>query len=259
LSTFFTLAELGWASDFLRQIELDELASFIPCRIAAVHRSRVEAFSQQGALSLILPPGLSAGETAVGGWALSDGTRLLRLFDRRTCLARRAAGTGASRQLIAANVDTLFIVTSCNADFNPARLERYLALAWGAGVEPVILLTKADLAAEPDHWRERAEAVDRRVAVHLLDARAPDTERMLGEWCRRGRSVALAGSSSAGSPSRPHGARARRPGIAFGCGDSRQARRVGVARRSTRSSLAPACCGAAMASTRNRYLSAVLV
>jgi ribosome biogenesis GTPase len=198
LITFFTLAELGWAPDFLRQIELEELDTYIPCRIAAAHRSRVEAFSAQAALSLILPPGLSAGEIAVGDWALSDGTRLLRLLDRRTCLARRAAGTGASRQLIAANVDTLFIVTSCNADFNPARLERYLALARGAGVEPVILLTRADLAAEPGHWRERAEAVDRRVAVRLLDARAPDPERELGEWCRPGQSVALAGSSGVG-------------------------------------------------------------
>lgn len=192
----FTLAELGWAPDFLRQVELDELATFIPCRIAAVHRSRVEAFSERGALNP--PAGLSAGEIAVGDWALSDGTTLLRLLNRRTCLARRAAGTGAARQLIAANIDTLFVVTSCNADFNPARLERYLALAKGAGVEPVILLTKADLAADLGPWCERAEAVDRRVAVRLLDARAPDAEGTLGEWCRPGQTVALAGSSGVG-------------------------------------------------------------
>ena len=182
----FTLAELGWAPDFLRQVELDELATFIPCRIAAVHRSRVEAFSEQGALTLIPPAGLSAGEIAVGDWALSDGTTLLRLLNRRTCLARRAAGTGAARQLIAANIDTLFVVTSCNADFNPARLERYLALAKGAGVEPVILLTKADLAADLGPWCDRAEAVDRRVAVRLLDARAPDPERITGRLVSAG-------------------------------------------------------------------------
>ena len=194
----FTLAELGWAPDFLRQLDLDELATVIPCRIAAVHRSRVEAFSEQGALSLIPPAGLSTGEIAVGDWALSDGARLLRLLDRRTCLARRAAGTDAARQLIAANVDTLFVVTSCNADFNPARLERYLALAKGAGVEPVILLTKADLSVDPGSWRDRAEAVDRRVAVRLLDARAPDAEGALSAWCRPGQTVALAGSSGVG-------------------------------------------------------------
>ena len=192
----FTLAELGWAPDFLRQLDLDELDTAIPCRIAAVHRSRVDALSEQGALSLTPPAGLCAGEIAVGDWALTDGARLSRLLDRRTCLVRRAAGTGAARQLIAANVDTLFVVTSCNADFNTARLERYLALAKGAGVEPVILLTKADLCADPGPWRERAEAVDRRVAVCLLDARAP--AEALSDWCRPGQTVALAGSSGVG-------------------------------------------------------------
>ena len=65
-------------------------------------------------------------------------------------------------------------------------------------MEPVILLTKADLAADPGPWRDRAEAVDRRVAVRLLDARAPDSERTLSDWCRPGRTVALAGSSGVG-------------------------------------------------------------
>ncbi|MCE6960845.1 ribosome small subunit-dependent GTPase A [Cereibacter sphaeroides] len=193
----FTLAELGWASDFLRQLDLDELSA-IPCRIAAVHRSRVEALSAAGPLSLTPPPGLSTGEITVGDWALSDGVRLLRILDRRTCLARRAAGTGAARQLIAANVDTLFVVTSCNADFNPARLERYLALARAAGVAPVILLTKADLASDPEAWRERANAVDRRVAVRLIDATAQEASMTLSDWCRPGQTVALAGSSGVG-------------------------------------------------------------
>ncbi|WP_096787405.1 ribosome small subunit-dependent GTPase A [Rhodobacter sp. CZR27] len=193
----FTLADLGWASDFLRQLDLQELAA-TPCRIAAVHRSRLEALSAAGPLSLILPPGLSTGEIAVGDWALADGARLLRLLERRSCLSRRAAGTGAARQLIAANVDTLFIVTSCNADFNPARLERYLALARSAGVEPVILLTRADLVSDRETWRERAEAVDRRVAVRLVDATAPEASTTLADWCRPGQTVALAGSSGVG-------------------------------------------------------------
>ncbi len=193
----FTLADLGWASDFLRQLDLQELAA-TPCRIAAVHRSRVEALSAAGPLSLTPPSGVSTGEIAVGDWALCDGTRLLRLLDRRSSLSRRAAGTGAARQLIAANVDTLFVVTSCNADFNPARLERYLALAHSAGVEAVILLTKADLAPDPEAWRAQAKAVDRRVAVQLIDATAPEVAVSLADWCRKGQTVALAGSSGVG-------------------------------------------------------------
>jgi ribosome biogenesis GTPase / thiamine phosphate phosphatase len=193
-----TLTALGWTADFLRQLDADEIATAAPCRISAVHRSRVDALGAEGTVSLIPPPGLSTGDIAVGDWALSDGPRLLRLLDRRTCLVRRAAGTAEKQQLIAANVDTLFVVTSCNADFNPARLERYLALAMGAGVVPVIVLTKTDLCDDPDDWRAQAEAVDRRVAVVMLNARADNVAETLADWCRPGQTVALVGSSGVG-------------------------------------------------------------
>ncbi|ETD87825.1 ribosome small subunit-dependent GTPase A [Rhodobacter capsulatus] len=192
----FPLADLGWASDFLRQLTLDELATLTPCRISAVHRSRIEALCPTGPLSLLPPAGLSTAEIAVGDWGLCDGTRLLRLLARRSTLARRAAGTGADRQLIAANVDTLFIVTSCNADFNPARIERYLALARAAGVAPVLVLTKADIPPDPAAWQDRAAMIDRRVPVVALDARAPGDR--LADWCRPGQTVALLGSSGVG-------------------------------------------------------------
>ncbi|ODN71994.1 ribosome small subunit-dependent GTPase A [Methylobrevis pamukkalensis] len=192
------LADLGWTADFQRQLVAGEVGAATPCRISSVHRSRVDAIGAGGPLSLFPPSGLSTGDIAVGDWALADGERLVRLLDRRTSLARRAAGSGTGRQLIAANVDTLFIVTSCNADFNPARLERYLALAMGAGVEPVILLTKADLCDDPADWRARAEAVNPRIAVLTLDALAPDAGKALERWCGPGRTVALVGSSGVG-------------------------------------------------------------
>ena len=192
----YPLAALGWAPEFLRQLTLDELSTLIPCRISAVHRNRVAALCAAGPLSLVPPAGLSTAEIAVGDWALSDGLRLLRLLERRSVLARRAAGTGAERQLIAANVDTLFITTSCNADFNPARIERYLALARSCGVTPVIVLTKADESPDPGGWQARAEAIDRRVAVLALDARAPGS--LLADWARAGQTVAILGSSGVG-------------------------------------------------------------
>ena len=198
MTTTSPLVDLGWAPDFLRQLDPAEIGAATPCRISAVHRSRVDAIGEAGTTSLIPPPGLSTAEIAVGDWALADGQRLLRLLDRRTCLARRAAGKGAGRQLIAANVDTMFIVTSCNADFNAPRIERYLALAMGAGVEPVILLTKADLCDDPEIWRQRAASIDGSVAVETLDALAPDAARSLDRWCRPGRTVVLVGSSGVG-------------------------------------------------------------
>jgi ribosome biogenesis GTPase len=141
---------------------------------------------------------ISAGDLAIGDWVLSDGERICRLLDRKTLLSRRAAGTGSATQLIAANVDTLFIVTSCNADFNPARLERYLALAAEAGTEPVILLTKADTSAESGDYRTRAARLQRTLTVLTLDARDPGVAMTLADWCHAGQTVALLGSSGVG-------------------------------------------------------------
>ncbi len=92
----------------------------------------------------------------------------------------------------------MFITSSCNADFNPARLERYLALALQAGVDPVIVLTKADLADDADDYRRRAEAIMRGVLVEVIDAKSADVLDRLAPFCAKGRTVALLGSSGVG-------------------------------------------------------------
>jgi ribosome biogenesis GTPase / thiamine phosphate phosphatase len=121
------------------------------------------------------------------------------VLDRRSEIARRAAGREGRRQLIAANIDTLFVVTSCNADFSVPRLERYLALAFETGMSAVVVLTKADGAGDPDAYVARARAVSPRIAdVVALDARdAADLDR-LKPWLGRGQTVAFVGSSGVG-------------------------------------------------------------
>lgn len=130
------LADLGWSAFFADQVEPDE-AGLAPMRVATVHRARLTAMDGAAQLRLTLPLHAQTTNFAVGDWVLADpDTRALRRqLDRRTLLERHTAGARAP-QLIAANIDTLFIVTSCNADFNPARLERYLALANEAGTRP---------------------------------------------------------------------------------------------------------------------------
>jgi ribosome biogenesis GTPase / thiamine phosphate phosphatase len=192
-----TLASLGWSNFFLSQLDETEL-TLTPVRIAGVHRARIDGFSTKGPITLPFTGFLSAGDLAIGDWVLSDGERITRSLDRKTELNRRAAGTGNATQLIAANVDTLFIVTSCNADFNPARLERYLALSAEAGTEPVILLTKADTSEDAAGYAERARMLQRNLRVVTLDARDPGVAAHLGEWCRDGQTVALLGSSGVG-------------------------------------------------------------
>src|SRR5690606_3059460 len=135
-------------------------------------------------------------EATVGDWLLVEPETHapLRLLARKSVFKRRAAGTGRRVQLIAANVDTLIVVTSCNHDFNVARLERYLALAREADVMPLLLLTKADLG-DPALFLGSARKALRGVLVEALDAREPaEVDRVLGPWCGPGATVALVGS-----------------------------------------------------------------
>jgi ribosome biogenesis GTPase len=195
-----TLADLGWSADFLRQLELDELENTIPARVASVHRTSVATLTEAGPRDLVQPSGQSTGELAVGDWVLADPDRsvILRRLDRRSTLQRGSGHDTGERQLIAANIDTLFITTSCNADFNPARLERYLALAHDAGIEPVILLTKADMCDDPESYRQQALALGRNLIALTLDARTAEAVAQLAPWCGKGQSVALVGSSGVG-------------------------------------------------------------
>ncbi len=193
-----SLESLGWSSFFADQLEPGEL-EIIPARIARVHRTRLVALSLVGAIELELPERTNTADYAVGDWVTVDAQShmLVRRLDRRTLLQRRTEGRSA-QQLAAANVDTLFIVTSCNADFNPARLERYLALANQAGTSPVIVLTKADTVDDAQTYRREAMALQRDLEVVVLDARSGNAGAVLAPWCTSGLTVALVGSSGVG-------------------------------------------------------------
>jgi ribosome biogenesis GTPase len=193
-----SLADLGWSAFFQDQLEEGD-AALRPARIATVHRSRMSAETLDGPARLLLPPKTNTTDFAVGDWVLlqADDSMLVRRLDRRSLLNRQAKG-GRVPQLIAANVDTLFIVTSCNDDFNPARLERYLALANEAGTKPVIVLTKADKIDDIAHYKDQALALQRDLDVVAVNAKTPDAASVLAPWCGNGQTVALVGSSGVG-------------------------------------------------------------
>ena len=154
-----SLRDLGWSPVFQAGLDPDELAA-APVRVAAVHRNGFDVIGPGGARRIAAGAALPSAEVAVGDWLLLDAAgRPLRRLERKSLIARRAAGTGAASQLIAANLDTLFIVSSCNADFSLARLERYLAVARQAEVMPVVVLTRADACPDPDAFVERARAL----------------------------------------------------------------------------------------------------
>ena len=193
-----TLPSLGWASFFEEQLGPDDSGQ-VPLRVATVHRSRMTGLSTIGTVRVGLPAHVNTAQFAVGDWVLADPQShlLIRRLERRSLLERQTVGARVP-QLIAANVDTVFIVTSCNDDFNPARLERYLALANEAGTNAVIVLTKADQTPDPTPFLEQAAALQRGLEVVSVNARSPDAVGVLAPWSGVGQTVALIGSSGVG-------------------------------------------------------------
>jgi len=189
------LAALGWSAQFSDQVIEPDV---FPARVTAVHRARIEALAEVGAVDLIPASTLSTSTVAVGDWVVVRDRVALRVLDRHSLVARKAAGSGVARQVIAANLDALFIVSSCNADFNAGRMERFLVLAASAGVEPVVVLTKADTAADPQDFMAQAQALKSGLAVVLMDAKRGDVRALLAPWCGPGQTVALLGSSGVG-------------------------------------------------------------
>lgn len=192
------LHDLGWRTFFQSQVDPD--SALRPGRVMHVHRGRIEV-AHEGGTEPVAVSGKAAGlGVTVGDWVLLDpeGPALCQRLERQTLFQRRAAGVASEIQLIAANVDTLFIVTSANRDFNVARLERYMAIAHDAGVFPVIVLTKADLADDVDAYAAQASALSPGILVEALDARDAAQVEVLRPWCERGQTVALLGSSGVG-------------------------------------------------------------
>lgn len=198
------LARLGWRQFFQQQLTLDEVEHSRPARVLVVQRSGITVADEVGERHLAvagkwftLP---SEQRPSVGDWLLlnSAGEAIERVLDRTSVFTRMAAGEKVDLQVIAANVDTLFVVTSCNEEFNPSRLERYLALAIEAGVEPVVVLTKADLADDPERFVEAARQVRRSVPVECVNALVTDSLTGVRAWCQPGQTIALVGSSGVG-------------------------------------------------------------
>lgn len=189
------LTALGWQPCFAGQTGVDERLATPPVRIVEVHRGTLRVIGD--GIDETIPPLQGA---TVGDWVLLDRAhaRSSRVLERKSLIQRRAPGTDRQIQLIAANIDTVFIVSSCNQDFNVARLERYIALAFEANITPVIVLTKTDLTADVAAYAAKAAAISDLVPVVTLDATGDEPGVKLADWCGPGKTVAFLGSSGVG-------------------------------------------------------------
>lgn len=198
------LRNLGLVQFFIQQLTdtcvLDERLG----RVMSVQRSRSTVVCESGErvveLSTTLRQSAAIDRPVVGDWIVLDESlsRIERVLERKSLFKRLAAGSSNEIQPIAANIDVLFIVTSCNEEFKESRLERYLALCAEAGATPVIVLTKADLVADPSIFVDRARSVQAGVSIETANALDPATLDGVRAWIDSSSTVALVGSSGVG-------------------------------------------------------------
>lgn len=182
----------------------------IPARVTAVHKERYEIVSAYGETYARLKTkeyygGCEAFPT-VGDFVMVDynpsgDSRIIATLPRRTFFSRRDPDKGRGEQAVAANFDYVFIMQSLNLDFNPKRLERYLALAWQSGAVPVVVLTKADLAEDCGEYVRETERVAVGVDIRVVSARTGDGLDGLSGYLRTGKTIVFLGSSGVGKSS----------------------------------------------------------
>lgn len=194
------LADFGWDQFFNAQLTADLPPSTVPARVMTVKRSGLQLaapdIDRHVDASML---GEDCGAT-VGDWVVFDldSGHIVRRLERKSLFQRRAPGTDRRIQLLAANIDTLFVVSSCNQDFNEARIERYLAIAREAGVVAIIVLTKADLTDDPQSYVRAAAVLAPNLLVEAVNARDRESLRCLDGWLGNGQTIALLGSSGVG-------------------------------------------------------------
>lgn len=201
------LEALGFGPDFAAQTAGARLAI---ARVAAEHRSSYVVWTAAGEFQARLAGRFlrdddSLPHPAVGDWVVlrsspiaEDLAVIERVLERRTEFSRGAAGRQTKAQVVAANIDVVFIVSGLDQDHNPRRIERYLARIWASGAKPIVLLNKADLCPDVDERVAEIEAVAIGVDVVAISALEGDGVAVVREHLAPGRTAAFVGSSGAG-------------------------------------------------------------
>ena len=199
------LEDLGWDAFFADAFTPHEGQGLIPARVFARHHGPCELVTPSGRFG-----GVPAGKLAdaelpvVGDWVAArvlDGERkavIEAVLPRRSAFTRKEASRRSVEQVVAANVDTMFLATAFGSDLNPRRVERYLTAAWDSGAAPVLVVNKLDSADDAPAQLARLEAVSLGVPVLALSAATGEGMDALDPYLSRGRTAAIVGSSGVG-------------------------------------------------------------
>ena len=199
------LQDLGWDAFFAEAFEPYEQDNLLPARVSARHHGPCELLSERGRLGGVMSGRLNDDELpAVGDWVAVrpvEGERkavIEAVLPRRSAFTRKEAWRRTVVQVVAANIDTVFVVTAFGGDLNPRRLERYLTAAWDSGATPVIVVNKSDVAEDPQAELVEVEPVAVGIAVCAVSAVTGDGLAELDPYLGPGKTVALLGSSGVG-------------------------------------------------------------
>ena len=204
------LTALGWGPTFSEAFGPYAAKGLVPGRVALEHthiyRVMTEAGESLARVSGRLRHQASnrADFPAVGDWVVLESpehggdARIIAVLPRQSRFSRRAAGDPTEEQVVAANIDTVFLVAGLDGDFNPRRIERYLLVATESGAAPVIVLNKADMADSADAMADATRALAGSTPVHAISCRVPGGVDVLKQYLGPGQTGALLGSSGVG-------------------------------------------------------------
>jgi ribosome biogenesis GTPase len=203
------LLQMGWTSHFQTQLKSFCTDQFTPARVVGVRKNnfRISNGKKEWLATIAgkLKHHADCMYPVTGDWVLMADTVISEVLSRKNTLSRGAAGTHGKQngqprkeQVIAANLDTVFVVCGLDRDFNLRRIERYLTLVYNCGLNPVIILTKADLQQNPEHFATEVETVAFGVPTHLVSALDGEGVAHLEQYLSSGQTTAMVGSSGAG-------------------------------------------------------------
>ncbi len=207
------LEDLGWSSRLADAFEPHRAEGLTPARVSLEHTHIYRVLSPAGeqlariAGRLRHKAGGRADYPAVGDWVAIDAeasggdARIRAMLPRFSRFSRRAAGDPTEEQVLAANIDVVFLVSGLDHDFNPRRIERYVLTAWDSGASPVIVLNKADLVDDVASFVDTVTPLAQGAPIVAISAKQPESVAALHAHLGRGRTAALLGSSGVGKSS----------------------------------------------------------
>ncbi len=205
-----SIESLGWNNTFENHFRQYREAGYLPARVAREDRERYQILTDNAELRAEITGRFRHQAKArrdfpaVGDWVAveiqpqSDFGLIQAVLPRKSIFSRGATGDTTEEQVVAANVDTAFLVMDLGRDFNPRRIERYLTLTWESGASPVVLLTKTDIAEDLEAEIAEIESIAIGVPVHSVCALQAEGLEQLQPYLIPGQTVALFGSSGAG-------------------------------------------------------------